>query len=135
MSDRDAILFANEAFYRAFAGRDVDAMAALWADDVPVACVHPGWPPIYGRDEVLKSWAAIIGNASQPEVRCHEPRPFITGAAGFVLCYEEVGGQYLLATNVFVRHGAAWRMVHHQSGPTAGKPAPSREPPHLRVVN
>ncbi|MFQ5786213.1 MAG: nuclear transport factor 2 family protein, partial [Alphaproteobacteria bacterium] len=25
----------------------------------------------------------------------------------------------LVATNVFVREGAAWKMVHHQAGPTA----------------
>lgn len=134
MSERDALLFANEAFYRAFASRDLKAMTELWSNEVPVACVHPGWPPIYGRDEVLKSWAAIIGNASQPQVQCHDARPFITGTGGFVICYEEVQGQYLLATNVFVRDGSAWRMVHHQSGPTSGKPAPNPRP-QLRVVN
>ena len=133
MSDRDALLFANEAFYRAFAGRDLKAMTELWSNEAPVACVHPGWPPIYGRDEVLKSWAAIIENENQPEVRWHDAHPFITGSGGFVICYEEVQGQYLLATNVFVRDGSAWRMVHHQSGPTSGKPAPTR--PQLRVVN
>ena len=31
LADREAVLFANEAFYRAFADRDIDAMDALWA--------------------------------------------------------------------------------------------------------
>ena len=39
MSDADAVLFANEAFYLAFATRDFDAMAAVWADDEPVSGV------------------------------------------------------------------------------------------------
>ena len=44
MSDENrALLAANEAFYRAFASRDAEAMAGLWARTVPVACIHPGW--------------------------------------------------------------------------------------------
>ena len=31
MSDTDAVLFANEAFYRAFADRDEASMDDLWA--------------------------------------------------------------------------------------------------------
>ena len=49
-----AVLFANEAFYRAFADRDMDAMAALWAADGPVACIHPGWPAL----PLVEPWAA-----------------------------------------------------------------------------
>ena len=40
--DEHAVLAANAAFYRAFAERDVDAMDALWARSIPVACIHPG---------------------------------------------------------------------------------------------
>ena len=43
MADDEAVLFANEAFYRAFADRDVEAMDEVWAQGVPVACIHPGW--------------------------------------------------------------------------------------------
>ena len=42
MSDEDAILFANEAFYTAFAGHDLEALKSLWADDAPIMCLHPG---------------------------------------------------------------------------------------------
>ena len=51
--DRAALLFANETFYRAFAERDVPLMEALWADTEPVTCLHPGWPPVEGREAVL----------------------------------------------------------------------------------
>ena len=36
------MLFANEAFYRAFADRDMAAMDGVWAVHAPVACIHPG---------------------------------------------------------------------------------------------
>ncbi len=57
---RDAVLFANEAFYRAFADRDIAAMEEIWASEAPVACIHPGWSPVIGRERVLASWRAIL---------------------------------------------------------------------------
>ena len=50
MHDRMALLFANEAFYAAFAGHDYAAMEALWARHAPVACIHPGWGVLEGRE-------------------------------------------------------------------------------------
>jgi hypothetical protein len=120
--DRDAILFANEAFYRAFAERNFEAMEAVWARDHPVACIHPGWGPLSGRQEVMASWEAILKHPSQPHVTCLAPEVFILGDTAYVICFEEVGGSYLLATNIFVRQGSLWRMVHHQAGPTSAAP-------------
>jgi ketosteroid isomerase-like protein len=120
--DRDAILFANEAFYRAFAGRNFAAMDDLWAKNEPVACIHPGWGPLTGRAEVMASWEAILNHPSQPAVTCHAPMVQVHGDTACVICFEEVGGAYLLATNVFIRDGGVWRMVHHQAGPTSAVP-------------
>ena len=53
MPDREALLFANEAFYLAFADRDMEAMETTWSATTPVACIHPGWGVLTGRDEVL----------------------------------------------------------------------------------
>lgn len=123
MGDREAVLFGNEAFYQAFNARDMALMEQLWAERVPVACIHPGWPPLEGRDAVLRSWRSILGNAAQPQIRMQEPRVFFAGEVAFVICYEQVGGQYLIATNIFVREDGGWRLAHHQSGPTNGRPA------------
>lgn len=127
MPDHEALLFANEAFYRAFADRDMEAMDEIWADDDSVACIHPGWGPLFGRDEVMQSWAAIIANPNSPDIACLSATAHIFGSAGFVVCYEEIAGQYLVATNIFVRDGSIWKLVHHQAGPTATLP-PAEEP-------
>ena len=124
MPDREALLFANEAFYLAFADRDMEAMEAAWSATAPVACIHPGWGVLTGRDEVLESWAAIIANPDSPTIRVHAPEPHLYGNVGFVVCYEEIAGQYLIATNIFIRDGSVWRMVHHQAGPTTVVPEP-----------
>src|SRR5215468_8451467 len=68
MSEREALLFANEAFYQAFADRDIAAMEAAWASDGPIACIHPGWPPLAGREAVIESWRRILANDESPQV-------------------------------------------------------------------
>ena len=125
------MLFVNEAFYRAFDDRDFAAMDALWARDAQIACVHPGWGPLAGRSAVLESWQALFGNPRSPTPQCRDPRAFLYGDVAFVICYEELAGNFLLATNVFVREKGEWRIVHHQSGPTSDRPRsePSIRPP------
>ncbi len=126
MSDAEPVLFANEAFYYAFAGGDAAAMDEVWARDVPVACIHPGWNVLAGRDAVMESWRSILGSDRRPAIRSQGASAFLHGDVAFVTCYENVGQGYLAATNVFVREGGAWKMVHHHAGPTA--PPEAEEP-------
>lgn len=120
MRERAVILFANDAFYEAFKAGDLAAMEKLWAEEAPVACAHPGWAPLHGREEVLESWKAIFEGGGVPEnLRCREPRVVPLGPDhGMVLCYEQVGQALLLATNVFGREAGEWRLLHHHAGPT-----------------
>lgn len=120
MPELDAVLFANDAFYHAFAGGDVAAMESLWASRAPVCCIHPGWAAIHERDSVLESWRAVLSDP--PDIRCVAPRPYCYGDAAFVVCFEEIGGDYLIATNYFVREDGRWKMTHHQAGPTRSTP-------------
>ena len=129
MSDEEAVLAANQEFYRAFAARDLAAMDALWAGETPVACIHPGWDALVGRDPVMESWAAILGGAGAPQIRCEAPRAFLLGPSAFVICHEVLGQDRLIATNVFAREAAGWRMVHHQAGPSGRAAPPATERP------
>jgi ketosteroid isomerase-like protein len=122
MTELDAVLFANEAFYRAFADSDMTAMAGAWSEGAVVTCIHPGWGVLEGRDEVLESWRAILDNPDSPAIDCLAPRVHMQGEMAYVLCYEAIEGNYLLATNIFVHEGRRWRLVHHQAGPTAEDP-------------
>ena len=128
MSEREAILFANDAFYQAFADRDVDAMGTLWAARDDVTCIHPGWPPLTGRRAVLQSWLSIMANPQSPKISCHQAKAFQAGEMAYVLCYERIDGNILVATNVFVRDGRQWRIMHHQAGPTSGAPDEDETP-------
>ena len=122
MTELDAVLFANEAFYRAFADRDMGAMTEVWAKDPPLSCIHPGWGVLEGHTEVLQSWEAILGNSESPTVAFLAAKAHIRGDMAYVHCFEEIDGNYLIATNIFVHEGRRWRLVHHQAGPTAENP-------------
>ena len=122
MSDIDAVLFANEAFYRAFADREEHTMEILWSKTQRLACIHPGWGPLFGRKDVLASWKAIIENSESPDILFHDAHAHILGDTAYVICFEEIGGNFLVATNIFAREGKVWKLVHHQAGPTSVQP-------------
>src|ERR1043165_4021106 len=107
-SARD-VLAANGAFYRAFATRDLPAMEALWATDVAVACIHPGWNALRGRDLVIGSWRSILGSETCPDVVCANATAHVLGDSAFVVCEEQIAEDVLIATNVFVRERGGWK--------------------------
>ena len=134
MDDRDAVLAANLEFYRAFTTRDADAMDALWARHAPVACVHPGWPPLADRVAVMESWIGILSNPESPRIVCYDEQVFLYGDTALVVCEEELDGGTLVASNWFVRENGAWHMAHHQAGQlVARRPAGPRRPPPSRL--
>ena len=118
-SEQAEILEANVAFYRAFADRDVAAMANIWARKVPVACTHPAWTVFTGRDDVLKSWEGILTNPDAPSIEVRDVVVLRYGDVAIVLCRELVQGNPVEVTNVFVREDNAWRMVHHHASAIA----------------
>ena len=122
MSDTETLLFANEFFYRAFAGRNMQGLEEIWADAAMISCIHPGWNPVIGRIAVLESFRSILQGPNPPGVQCLAPRAMILGESAYVLCHEALGGHFLVATNVFVREGRQWRLFHHHAGPGGNPP-------------
>jgi SnoaL-like domain len=122
MAERDGVLFANESFYRAFAGGDPAMMDDLWSRKAPVACIHPGWAPLGDRHSVVESWRRILAQPNRPAIECVLPEAYLLGDVAMVICYEKIGDNYLIATNLFRREGQNWKMVHHQAGPVAEPP-------------
>jgi ketosteroid isomerase-like protein len=112
------ILAANQAFYDAFRNEDALAMEAVWAHRAPVACIHPGWAALVGRERVMSSWRAIMSSGAPP-IRCAAPRVHVLGDVAYVLCDEIVGGGRLVATNIFIHEDGQWLLVHHHAGPVA----------------
>lgn len=132
MTDKDAILTANAAFYAALCAGDVANVARIWADDDDISCIHPGWPVIIGRTAVIGSWRDILSGGGTLQIACHEPHAIVNSSEGRVLCIEVVGSTALAASNHFRRIAGVWRLVHHQASAIApmtseAPPAPSRQ--------
>ncbi len=127
MSESAAVLFANDAFYHAFAAKNIDTMESLWARETPVTCIHPGWGLLSGREDVIESWRDILDNPSDTNIRCRYATARLFGDLAYVVCHEVLDQGFLIATNVFVREDGAWKLVHHQAG-TAPPPPEDDEP-------
>lgn len=131
MLEHAAILFANDAFYTAFASRDTEAMAEIWSARANISCIHPGWQPLMGREAVMKSWEAILRNPDAPRIRFLNAVAHPFGDAAYVTCFEHLDSGFLTATNIFVREGQLWRLVHHQAG--VCPPPPTEDEPDVAI--
>jgi uncharacterized protein (TIGR02246 family) len=134
---------AESAFYEALERADLEAMMAVWAEDEDVLCVHPAGPRLTGHDEIRKSWAQIFSGPAR--VRVHITHQ--VAIAGMMIAVHSVqenfnveGGQRgdaqpapVVATNVYLRTGAGWRMIVHHASPAPGRPesAPRAAPPKI----
>ncbi len=131
MDDRAEIEAANAHFYRAFEDLDLAEMERVWSHGDDVACVHPGWPLLTGWDAVRASWQTIIGNTAEIRFTLGDIRVVACGELAWVTCTEnilsQVHGQLsatsVLATNIFARTPAGWRLVHHHASHVLGAPA------------
>jgi len=114
--EKESVLFANERFYAAFNSKDMGAMRKLWSTE-RIVCAHPGWLPIFGREEVMASWEAILAEPSNPQIQNKSAEASIYGDYAIVICIECVGDSNLCATNSFMKVDGDWKLFHHHAGP------------------
>lgn len=132
--DVAAVRAANAALYDAFETGDLDLMASVWLDESSTetaTCVHPGWAPLHGTPQVMRSWAMIMANTSYIQFVLTDVSVSVAGDTAVVTCGENMltglpttpadpspglAGGRAVATNVFRRTPSGWRLwVHHAS--------------------
>ena len=147
-TDVEQVEAAKTAFYEAHEQGDFDEVSSLWltpsdlgideefhdpADAGVVSCVHPGWPVLTGRGEVLRSSALIMANTDYIQFFLTDVHVSVTGDTALVTCTEnilsggpapedgeELGplvGQLVVATNVFRRTPDGWKLWSHHASP------------------
>ena len=126
-ADVAAVLRANAAFYDAFERRDLDAMSDIWEHTDRVGCVHPGWAALHGWAAVAASWFALFDGPQRLQFIVTDERAEVVGDLALVTCNENLldtgATQAVAATNVFVRHGDGWRLLHHHGSPVIQRTA------------
>ena len=125
---------AETAFYEALERCDLDGMMAVWAEDEEIVCVHPGGPRLTGQEQVRESWARIF--SAGPRARVSITQQVAISAMmhavhsvheTFVVEGEMRGDARpvpVVATNVYLRTAAGWRMIVHHASPAPGQPQP-----------
>lgn len=157
-ADVEQVEAANTTFYEALEQGDFDALSELWlspsdlgvddeyhdpADTGVVSCVHPGWPVLTGRGEVLRSFALILANTDYIQFFLTDVHVSVTGDTALVTCTEnilsggpapaegsELGplvGQLVVATNVFRRTPHGWKLWSHHASPVLAENAENGE--------
>ncbi len=135
MSDHDAVLAANRAFYDAFESLDAEQMEALWLRDQRIVCIHPGWRKLSGWGPIMASWERIFDSAFEMKFELGELDVMISGDLAVIVVEEEltqrgydgVSRSQVLATNVFERRGDKWFIILHHGSPVIAPP--SDDPP------
>ncbi len=124
-NDHEALREANAAFYRAVEELNLAAMDKLWLHESWVRCIHPGWDLLVGWDVVRQSWEQIFSGTRWIRVTPTSVDVQVLGQVGMVGCAEnitatsdgDVGVAVAQATNLFLRTGEEWRLIHHHSSP------------------
>jgi ketosteroid isomerase-like protein len=126
---------AENAFYEALERGDLEGMMAVWAEDEEIICVHPGGPRLSGPDEVRSSWARIFSAGAGPRVHITQQ----VAVTAMMIAVHSVHENFsiegdaraqvpVIATNVYLRTAAGWRMIVHHASPAPVQPPPTQ--PH-----
>jgi len=128
---------AENAFYEALERADLEAMMAVWSEDEEIVCVHPGGQRLAGQEQVREAWRQIFAGGQNMRVQVTQQ----VVASGMMVAVHSVhenitvaGEQRarppMVATNVYLRTPAGWRMAaHHASpAPAQGGDAPAAGP-------
>jgi uncharacterized protein (TIGR02246 family) len=125
---------AESAFYEALERCDLEGMMAVWAEDEEVVCVHPAGARLTGQDQVRESWAKMF--AAGPRARLVIEQQ--VAISGMMLAVHSVYERFtipqakpeqqpvpIVATNVYLRTAAGWRMIVHHASPAPAQPQPA----------
>jgi uncharacterized protein (TIGR02246 family) len=126
---------AENAFYEALERADLDAMMAIWSEDEEIVCVHPAGRRLAGQEQVREAWRQMFAGGPNMHVQITQ-QVVVSGMMVAVHSVHEnitVTGEArarppMVATNVYLRTPAGWRMAVHHASPAPGEPAAPRPP-------
>ena len=136
MSETQAVLAANQAFYQAFEQKNIEAMSAVWSRGAGCICIHPGRPILKGWDQIRQSWDQIFQHTESIQITPEIVSAEVSGNLGCVILVTKlvqmIQGNRVdvqsLATNIFGRVNNSWYLIHHHGSPILPA-APNQGPP------
>ncbi|MFH7030135.1 MAG: nuclear transport factor 2 family protein [Heteroscytonema crispum UTEX LB 1556] len=124
-NERSEVLAVNEAFYRAFEKKDIEALSTVWSQGTGSICIHPGWNVLRGWKEIRNSWERIFKNTAYIEINTDIITAEVRDTIACIVLVENllqvIDGRRIeaksMATNVFEFLGGKWYLIHHHGSP------------------
>ena len=134
---------AETQFYEAMREGDLERLMAVWADDDEIVCVHPGGARLVGPAAIRAGFEAMFvhgGLDVQPGNvrRVHAHASAVHSVVEHVRLLTPDGPRsgFVVATNVYLKTLAGWRMVAHHASPGAdGEPRELAAEPSAVVLH
>ncbi len=121
----------ENAFYEAIRRADLDAFMSVWAEDEEILCILPNSPRFSGYNHIREAWRRIFNSGHRFSIEVSQrlvmPSMLVTVHNVMeIICMfddasEKTQGKVtpVLATNVYIRSAAGWRLLVHHSSLTA----------------
>lgn len=125
-ADKQAVLEANQAFYTAFAARELKSMnLVVWWQGTTSVCIHPGGQILQGWEQIQASWSMIFRHTDLLEIDFEVLKVEIDQSVAYLVVQEMVlqssQGRRVkapsIATNIFQKMAKKWYLVHHHGSP------------------
>lgn len=116
---------AEDTFYDAFEEGDLDKMMTAWADSDDIVCIQPLQVQVQGQRAVRRSWQEVFAAGANVEIEIHHKQWLETSELAIHIVHEQLVFNAnrshlpppLIATNVYQRFGAGWRLILHHASP------------------
>lgn len=128
---------AENAFYEALERCDLEGMMSVWAEDEDIICVHPAGNLLAGQDQVRESWTRLFAGGAHARVQVSQQAAISAMMLTvhnvqeiFTLAGAQAGDPQpspIVATNVYLRTAAGWRMIVHHASPAPARAGPLPE--------
>ena len=120
---------AQNAFYEALERCDLEAMMAVWSEDEDIVCVHPAGQRLAGQAQVREVWRQMFAGGPNMRVRITQ-QVVIAGVMieahsvheNITVAGEQRPRPPMVATNLYLRTAAGWRMIVHHASPAPAEP-------------
>jgi ketosteroid isomerase-like protein len=124
-ASEQAVKAANDAYYAALSDRNSSEIEHVWAQNAEVTNIFAVNPaPTVGWNGVESAYNSLFAHFPKLSVTMPEPMVRVEGDTALVVGVETQEAELsngssvragLPATNVFLKQGGEWLMVHHQT--------------------
>lgn len=121
--DEEQVLAAARRFYDAIealvSGQGLEKMKAVWRQTADVSSAHPLGDWANGWEEIHATWQvfASYGGEGKGGTQIRNLRAHVYGDIAYTTCVfvasPAFGSFEMNCTNIFVRDGGDWKVVHH----------------------